>query len=240
MISVIMPTLNAEDGLAASLESLRPGQESGLVAEILVVDGGSSDSTISIIRSSDARILTSPPGRAPQMHEGALQASGEWLLFLHADVILETGWEIEAGDFLARHGRNCEIAAAFGFSLRDCSWKARLLEQIVAWRCRWFGLAYGDQGLLIPRYFYLSLGGFAMLPLMEDVEMARRIGRARLALLRCKAKSDAHRYRSDGFLARTTRNALLLVLYLLGTAPERLAQFYSTRANQRNQKHRTS
>lgn len=240
MISVIMPTRNAESGLAESLESVRPGQEIGLVAEILVVDGGSTDGTISVIQKSEAKLLASPPGRARQMHAGALHASGEWLLFLHADVVLETGWEKEVRDFLSRHDSDTTVAAAFCFALRDCSSKARLLEKIVAWRCRRFGLAYGDQGLLIPRSFYLDLGGFAMIPFMEDVEMARRIGRRRLLILSCKAKSDAHRYRSDGYMARSSRNALLLLLFFLGVAPERLVQFYTSRANRRSQNHQAS
>ena len=231
MLSVIIPTRNAASGLADCLASLNSEGKNGLIHEILIVDGGSTDATESIAANSAAKLIRSEPGRARQMHAGALQAEGDWLLFLHADVILESGWEKEARDLLARHRRDAQrdvqCAAAFRFALRHASYKARLLEHLVAWRCRWLGLAYGDQGLLLPRSFYFALGGFAMLEFMEDVEMMRRIGRRRLILLHSKAQSDAQRYQNDGFLARCTRNGMLVVLYLLGVPAGRLAAFYA-------------
>ena len=228
MISVIIPVRNAAGGLADCLAGLGRARNSGLIREILVVDGGSTDATAQIAEAGADRLLHAKPGRARQMHAGVLQAAGDWLLFLHGDVVLEAGWEAEAEAFARRHGADAAVAAAFRFALRDDTRRARLLERLVAWRCRWLGLAYGDQGLLLPRNFYEKLGGFAMLEFMEDVEMMRRIGRRRLALLRSRAVSDAVRYRNDGFLARSSRNVALTSLYLLGVPASRLAGFYAS------------
>ena len=233
MISVIIPVRNAAAGLADCLASLSQGRDSGLIGEIVVVDGGSTDATAQIAEAGADRLLQAPPGRARQMRAGAVQAAGDWLLFLHGDVVLEAGWEAEVQAFLALQGKDATVAAAFGFALRDDTPKARLLERLVAWRCRWLGLAYGDQGLLLPRKFYENLGGFAMLEFMEDVEIIRRIGRRRLALLNSRAASDAARYRNDGFLARCSRNAVLTSLYLLGVPAARLAGFYASKAGKR-------
>lgn len=229
MISVVVPARNAASGLADCLACLRVARGSGLIEEVIVVDGGSTDATPAIAQTHGAVLLRSPPGRGRQMHVGALQARGAWLLFLHGDVMLEEGWEAEAQDFLARYGAAAETAAVFRFALRDDSRRARWLERLVAWRCRRLGLAYGDQGLLVARSFYHALGGFEPLELMEDVEMIRRIGRRRLMLLRSRARSDARRYRREGFVARGMRNGILVSLYLLGVSAHRLARFYEGR-----------
>ena len=229
MLSVILPTLNAEKGLPHTLRALRPGQTSGLVGEVIIVDGGSTDATPTIATENNYTLLSSPAGRARQMHHGALHAKGDWLLFLHADVILQEGWEVETQNFLNQHGTAAKIAAVFRFALRDASWRARLIERGVFWRCKWLALPYGDQGLLIPSAFYRNLGGFALLPLMEDVEIMRRITGKRLVLLRSEARSDAARYQSDGFLSRSCRNILLTTFYLLGVPAQRLASFYTGR-----------
>lgn len=229
MLSVIIPTRNAEQGLSTCLNSIRPARQDGLVEEVIVVDANSADGSVAVAERHGCVTLSSPAGRARQMHVGANRAGAPWLLFLHADVILESGWEKEVREFIRRRGANAHIAAAFRFALRHTSKKARVLEWIVSLRCKWLALPYGDQGLLISTGFYRSLDGFAILPLMEDVELMRRIGRKRLALLRSRACSDAVRYQSDGFLSRTTRNAILTSLFLLGVPADRLASFYETR-----------
>lgn len=229
MLSVIIPTRNAEQGLSTCLDSVRPAQQDGLIKEVIVVDAGSVDASVAVAERHGCITLSSPAGRARQMHAGANRAGAPWLLFLHADVVLESGWEKEVREFIRHQGANAHIAAAFRFALQHTSKKARILERIVSLRCKWLALPYGDQGLLISMDFYRSLDGFTILPLMEDVELMRRIGRKRLALLRSRACSDATRYRSDGFFARTTRNAILTSLFLLGVSADRLATFYETR-----------
>jgi hypothetical protein len=117
-------------------------------------------------------------------------------------------------------------AAAFRFALDDFSPQARRLERIVAWRANALALPYGDQGLLINREFYLSLGGFRALPLMEDVDLVRRIGRRRLVILPISARTSAARWRSQGWTARSLRNLTCLSLYYLGVPLRLLHRLY--------------
>jgi len=127
-------------------------------------------------------VVTVPRGRGTQLAEGAKAARrGRWLMFLHADTVLEEGWHNEVRSFIeACEMRGREQAAAFAFRLDDFGPRARLLERMVALRCALFALPYGDQGLILSRRLYDSLGGYREMPLMEDVDLIRRIGRARL------------------------------------------------------------
>jgi rSAM/selenodomain-associated transferase 2 len=221
-LSVIIPTLDAADGLAASLAVLSGAR---YIREIIVADGGSRDATVAIARTAGARVIAAERGRGPQLAAGAAAASGEWLLFLHADCRLSPGWEDAAAAFIA--GPNAASHAGyFAFALDDPCPAARRLERIVAWRCRVLGLPYGDQGLLIARSLYDAVGGFAALPLMEDVDLARRLGRDRLMPLPAAAVSSAWRYRSGGYVRRPLRNLLCLSLYFAGVPPRRIARLY--------------
>jgi hypothetical protein len=146
-------------------------------------------------------------------------------LFLHADCRLEPGWEEAVGAFLKPAGA-AGRAGYFDFALDDAAPAARRLERIVAWRCRVLALPYGDQGLLIARSLYDAVGGFAALPLMEDVDLARRLGRRRLARIGARCVASARRYRRDGYVRRPLRNMLCLSLYFAGVAPARIARLY--------------
>ena len=225
MISVVIPTLNAAASLPATLAALAPGRETGLIQEVLISDGGSTDSTRTIAQAAGARVLTGPAGRGGQLQRGAVAAGGEWLLFLHADTVLDPEWLFAAEDFVADPDNGAR-AAAFRFALDDTQPAARRLERIVAWRCAKFGLPYGDQGLLISRRFYGRVGGFRDLPLMEDVDLLRRIGRRRLRMLPASARTSAQRYRRGGYWRRPARNLLCLALYFLGLPPRMLVRLY--------------
>ena len=131
----------------------------------------------------------------------------------------------DAGDVAADQA-NAERAAVFRFALDDTSPAARRLEAGVAWRCRALGLPYGDQGLLLARAFYERLGGFKAIPLMEDVDLVRRIGRRRIMVLDLPAVTSAARYREDGWMLRPLRNLLCLALYLAGVPPRHILRFY--------------
>src|SRR5207302_7038411 len=120
-----------------------------------------------------------------------------WLLFLHADTILAQDWAATIATFIA-DPTNRMRAGYFQFRLDDAAWQARLLERGAALRCHWFGLPYGDQGLLLAVDLYRSLGGYRPLPLMEDVDLVRRIGRRNLVGLGTTATTSAARYRRDG------------------------------------------
>ncbi len=196
-----------------------------IVKETVVVDGGSSDDTLAVAQAAGARVMTAKRGRGAQLAAGAAASSGQWLLFLHADCRLEPGWEPRVRAFLALPGA-AERAGYFDLALDDGAPAARRLERIVAWRCRWLALPYGDQGLLIARNLYDRAGGFAPVPLMEDVDLARRLGRARLARIGGRCIASARRYRRDGYWRRSARNLCCLALYLCGLPPDRILRLY--------------
>lgn len=218
-LTAIIPTLNSAATLPATLAAL------ALVDQVLIADGGSTDDTAAVAEIRNARLLQAPRGRGSQLRAAAAVAEGDWLLFLHSDTVLESGWEEEARVFMTAPG-NAKRAAAFRFALDDPSAEARRLEWWVAWRVRTFGLAYGDQGLLIHRDFYRSLGGYRPMPLMEDVDLIRRIGHRRLTVLRAHALTSAERWRKDGWLRRSAGNLGCLSLYFLGVPPHLIRRFY--------------
>jgi rSAM/selenodomain-associated transferase 2 len=221
-VSVVIPTLNAACELPATLAALANTQ---LIREIIVADGGSSDDTVAIADAAGARIISARRGRGTQLAAGAAAVTGDWLLFLHADCRLAPGWQPAVEAFVAAPGA-AGRAGYFAFALDDASRAARRLERVVAWRCRALGLPYGDQGLLIARALYQAVGGFAALPLMEDVEFARRLGRRRLAPLGAPAHTSARRYRQEGYICRPLRNLVCLSLYFLGVPARHIARLY--------------
>jgi rSAM/selenodomain-associated transferase 2 len=217
MISVIIPTLNAEALLAQTLSALVPAAVDGLVREVIVVDGGSSDATGAIAGQAGATFVARSGGRGYQLMAGAHRARFPWLLFLHADTVLEAGWEREAAAFMQAidTGKQPPAAAAFRFALDDAGLRPRLMERLVALRCALLRLPYGDQGLLIGKPLYDEVGGYGSHPLMEDVDLVLRLGRRRLAMLRSRAVTSAVRYRRDGYVRRSMRNLFCLILFFL-------------------------
>ncbi len=231
MISVVVPTLNAEASLAAALTSLVPGAVDGIVRQVIVVDGGSSDRTLRIAEDSGADIVRAERGRGRQLQAGAEAARFPWLLFLHADTVLDAGWEREVATFIERVdiGQRPEAAAAFRFALDDMGFLPRMIEAGVALRCTLLRLPYGDQGLLIPRRLYDRIGGFKPLPLMEDVDIVRRLGRSRTLILRSQAVTSAIRYKRDGYIARAMRNMTCLGLYYMRAPMSVILRLYGAR-----------
>ncbi len=228
MISVVIPTLNAEAGLAATLSALVPGIVAGVVRDVVVVDGGSSDRTLAIVEASGATLVGAGLGRGTQLAAGARAAKGDWLLFLHADTVLELGWEREAAAFVERvnSGARPTSAAAFRFALDDVGFLPSMLENMVGLRCLFFRLPFGDQGLLVPRDLHEAVGGYRQMPLMEDVDIVRRLGRGRIVMLRSKAVTSAARFKRDGYFVRSARNFACLVLYYLRVPPQYIIRIY--------------
>ena len=224
-LTVVIPTVGPEPHLAACLDGLRAAPARREETEIVVAAAGGSEATARTAAATGATVLTTERGRGLQLSAGAAAARGTWLLFIHADTVLGAGWAAEAGAFMAEP-RNQARAGAFRLTLDDPAPAARRLEAMVAWRCRALGLPYGDQGLLISRDFYGRLGGFAHVPLMEDVALVRRIGRARLHLFETAALTSAARYRRAGYIRRSARNLGCLALYFLGVPPRVIARVY--------------
>jgi rSAM/selenodomain-associated transferase 2 len=226
MLSVIIPTLNAGATLECTLGVVA---ESEMAGEIVVVDGGSTDESIVIAGRFEAIVISSEAGRGQQLAVGAAAARGDWLLFLHGDSVLQAGWKAEAGNFI-RDESNAERAGYFTLRYDDPRWRARSLERFVAWRSRAFGLPYGDQGLLLSREFYERLGGFKAIPIMEDVEFVRRIGKRSLVALSAIVETSARRYRRSGYILRMARNFVCLSLFFFGLAPKKIARIYERNA----------
>ena len=221
-ISVIIPTLNAAAGLPACLGALGEGLEAGLIRELILTDGGSEDATAQIAEAAGAIWLTGAAGRGSQIARGVAQARGAWVLVLHADTVLETGWShavlahIQGAPDKAGYG---QLAfAAQGFAPRFVAGWANL-------RSRLFGLPYGDQGLLISSELLAAKGGYPPSPLMEDVALARAL-KGCLVPLGFSALTDAQKYERSGWMRRGAQNLLLLLRYLFGADPAALAQLY--------------
>jgi rSAM/selenodomain-associated transferase 2 len=217
-LSVVIPALNAAAVLPACIGAL-----ARLPGEIVVVDGGSTDGTPEVAARLGALVVQAPRGRGRQIAAGVAAARGEWLLLLHADTVLAPGWAAAAYPFMARGAGK---AGYFRFALDGAEPQARRLERMVAWRCRRLGLPYGDQGLLLPRALLEEVGGVRDLPLMEDVDLVRRIGRARLVDLPADATTSAARWRRDGWMLRSARNLACVGLYFLGVPPRMIVRVY--------------
>jgi len=216
-LSVVIPTLNAGALLRETLATLGCGPET------IIVDGGSTDRTVAIATTSGARIISAPRGRGSQVATGIAAATHPWLLLLHADTRLQPGWRPAVATHMAGGpGR----AGYFRFILDSADPRARRLEQLVAWRSRALALPYGDQGLLIHRALLSSVGGMKPLPLMEDVDLVRRLGRGRLVPLPAVALTSAARWERDGYWYRSARNLLCLSLWFAGVPPRLIQRLY--------------
>jgi rSAM/selenodomain-associated transferase 2 len=218
MISVVIPTLNAATTLGRTLASVAGADE------VVVADGGSSDGTVTIAGSHGARVLEAPRGRGGQLAAGVAAARCEWLLLLHADTRLGANWRAKAEAHMAA---GPDRAGYCRFVLDSEDKRARRLERLVAWRSRVLALPYGDQGLLIHRDLLRRIGGVSALPLMEDIDMVRRIGRRRLVALDIGAVTSAEKWQRHGWYRRSLRNLLCLTLYFAGVPPRLITRLYA-------------
>ena len=220
-ISIVIPTLNSAASLAKTVEPLVPAVIQGLVRELIISDGGSCDDIAAMADALGARLLVSPPSRGMQLATGAAAAKGEWLLFLHADSILDPKW-IGA---VSCHMQNSSGAGCFRLRFGAAGFAAAWVAGWANRRTVWFGLPFGDQGLLIPRKLYSQIGGYPTIPIMEDVAIARRL-RGRISMLSATATTDAASYVQQGWLRRGTANLVLQMKYFFGVPPEKLAHQY--------------
>jgi len=214
MLSVIIPTLNAEETLAQTLTSVQAS--SPPLVEVLIVDGGSTDQTARVAADHGAKLIHSDPGRGQQLAHGASMSKGPWMLFLHADSQLPPDWETDISRFITED-RNQGLVGYFRLAFDQKSRGARRVARLANWRADVLGLPYGDQGLLIHRDLYEHVGGYRREQnLMEDVDLVQRIGPMRLKRINLTLTTSASRYRSGGWWARPARNLMCLMLHLVG------------------------
>ena len=221
-VSVVIPTLNAAADLAQCAGSLLEGVHAGLIRDLVISDGGSTDATRDVARELGAQVITGAPGRGGQIARGVAASDGPWLLLLHADTELRPGWAEVVAEFVA------ESREAAGYFHMDFRARGVLPAWVAGWarfRARAFGLPYGDQGLVVSRQLLNHVGGVPDMPLMEDVALARAL-RGRLVALGARLTTSAERYERDGWLRRGGRNLWTLTRYLAGKDPAELAKSY--------------
>lgn len=223
-ISVVIPTLNAAPALPGCLATLMEGVSAGLIRELVVSDGGSTDATVQIAQDAGARVVCGAASRGGQLRRGIGEVHGGWLLALHADSYLAPGWsETVQAHITARNGPAC-FRLAFDETRLMALWVAGWANL----RTRLFRLPYGDQGLLIRREDYDRAGGYPDQPLMEDVALVRALNHP-VTLLAARVVTSARRYRRDGWLRRGAGNLFTLGRYLAGADPADLAKSYESR-----------
>lgn len=193
-LSIILPVLNEVQQLPHALECLGPVRQRG--AEVIVVDGGSEDGTVAAAARSGARLVASPKGRARQMNAGARIATGNLLIFLHVDTVLPQHAD-RLIDEAMRDRRH--LWGRFDVDIRGRAWMLRVIAALMNWRSRMSGIATGDQAIFVDRDAFESVGGFPDQPLMEDVELCKRLrALSPPACLRARAVTSGRRWESRG------------------------------------------
>lgn len=221
-VSVIIPVLNDAGALARTLQSTALAN-AGPSVQIIVCATESDRASLEPLQRQHANVrwIFSPRGRARQMNAGAAAADGRWLLFLHADTQLPSNWR----EAIANADRDPRVSiGCFRFALDSSSLWARVIELGVRLRVAAFRLPYGDQALFVRRDDFVAEGGYADIPIMEDVDLVRRFcRRGRLLCAANPVVTSARKWERDGWIRRTARHLRLIVLYFLGVTPERLA-----------------
>ena len=221
-LSVVLPVLNEAAGLGAALQALAPLRARG--AEIIVADGGSSDHSAALALAGGAHLVHAPRGRALQMNAGAAQATGDVLLFLHADTVLPEGADALVSEALAS---GAKVWGRFDVRITGRPRMLRLVAALMNLRSRLTGIATGDQSMFMTRAAFEAVGGFPAQPLMEDIEMSRRLLRlSRPACLRARVQTSGRRWESRGVWRTVLLMWRLRFAYWRGAAPERLAELY--------------
>lgn len=216
-ISVIVPALDEEESIGRALDS---AMASGR-PEVIVVDGGSRDRTVEIAGARGATVLARPAGRAAQMNAGAAHATGEILLFLHADTTLPVDYDRLVRESLERPG---VVAGAFDLGIDGAGRRFRWIERLVGWRSRHRQLPYGDQALYVPARSFREVGGFPEIPIMEDVELVRRLRRhGRIFINPERVRTSARRWSKHGIWKATLINQLCFLAYDIGIPAAEIA-----------------
>jgi len=220
-LTVLIPTFNAAHSLGPTLASVYEAAQTGLIAELIFADGGSTDGTDEVAQDVGATLISSPKGRGTQLATAAATVRTPWLMVLHADTTLSKGWTTP----VLRHINSAKSAAHFRLAFDSNTAAAKRTAAWANFRARRLKLPYGDQGLLLPTSLYTSVGGYPDIPLMEDVALVRKL-RKSLTELDATATTSAAKYESEGYLKRGSKNLLTLSKYFMGIPPETLAKRY--------------
>lgn len=222
-ISIIIPVLNEANKIAKTIAIAQSGKN----IEILVVDGGSQDNTVEIVQSLGLKVLFAATGRANQMNVGAKAATGEILLFLHADTRLPAEFDNNVRQVLCQLKT---IAGAFALQIDGAIKGLRLVEKGVNWRSHFLSLPYGDQAIFVKTEIFAALGGFPLLPIMEDFEFVLRLRKSgRIAIISTPVITSSRRWQRLGVWQTTIINQLAIAAYFLKVPPKRIAVWYRRR-----------
>lgn len=219
-ISIIIPTLNEAENIKEAIAITQPSTN----VEVIVVDGGSRDDTVKIAQSLGVKVISSSPGRAMQMNAGAVAASGDILLFLHADTCLPTGFD----EMLRTALQQSEtVAGAFKLRINASLLSLRWVEWGVNVRSHFCQMPYGDQAIFLTKKVFQEIGGFPELLIMEDFELMRRLKRiGRIVIIPTPVLTSARRWLKKGVFKTTLLNQVVIIAYLLGVSPERIYRWY--------------
>ncbi len=225
-ISVIIPVFHEEAIVNDAIGRLaaQAAQTPEGTVEIIVVDGSPGGETVSAIRGG-AHGIVSAKGRAAQMNAGAAAAHGDVLLFLHVDTALPAGGLEKVASVMA----DGQFAAgAFDLGISDSRCVFRVIEQISSMRSRLTRVPYGDQAIFIARDYFTDIGAYGDMPIMEDVDLMRRVKKrgGKICIIDKKVQTSARRWQKEGIAGCTLRNWTIMVLYLAGVHPEKLVKWY--------------
>ncbi len=219
-ISIIIPTLNESKNIQATLSSTQISTN----IEVIVVDGGSKDNTVDIAESLGVKVITGYQNRARQMNAGAKNATGDILLFLHADTVLPADF-----DAMIRTAMQQPLTVAGAFALRINATQSglRLVEWGVKLRSKWFNMPYGDQAIFITKDKFNDIGGFPELPIMEDFELIRNLkSLGKITFIPVPVITSPRRWLKKGILQTTLINQIVIIAYFLGVSPQRIRSWY--------------
>ncbi|MFN6482009.1 MULTISPECIES: TIGR04283 family arsenosugar biosynthesis glycosyltransferase [unclassified Nostoc] len=219
-ISIIIPAINEAGNIQKAIATTQASTN----IEVIIVDGGSSDDTVTIAQSLNVKVISSSPGRAVQMNAGALAASGEILLFLHADTRLPMGFDEMIRTALQQPGI---VAGAFKLRIDASLFSLRWVEWGVNVRSHFYQMPYGDQAIFLTKEVFQKIGSFPELPIMEDFELMRRLKRiGRVVIIPTPVVTSARRWLQKGVFKTTLLNQIVIIAYLLGVSPERICSWY--------------